>query len=219
MKGRRKLVVHRTDYTKRHYGFLAAVGGFLESYAIINRSGLFGNAQTANFTHLWLSVAQRDLLEVIYYLTPLLLYCFAIFLASYMPLKLKNHMWPKICLILEIISILILGFLPTDVEDKFAILPIFFCTALQYQTFRSCHGYGASSLFVTNNIRQCISSLTYWLVKKDHNELERFEIYLFVIAFFAIGAVCAMLFGLLFGDKSVLLCLIPLVCVFIMLEK
>ena len=213
------MVVHRTDYTKRHYGFLAAVGGFLESYAIVNRSGLFGNAQTANFTHLWLSMAERNMFEVLYYLTPLLLYCFGIFLASYMPLKLKNHMWPKICLILEIISILILGLLPPDIEDKFAILPIFFCTALQYQTFRSCHGYGASSLFVTNNIRQCISSLTYWAVKKDHSQLEKFEIYLFVIAFFAVGAVSALIFSTLLGERCILLCLIPLVSVFVMLEK
>lgn len=209
--------VQRNNFLKRHFACLAFVGGFLESFAMVNRNGLFANAQTANFTRLWLSIAEGKLLSVLYYIIPLLLYISAIIIATVMPMVLKKFSWPKICLIIEIGCILLLGVLPENLNYEYAILPIFFCTALQYQTFVSCNGFPASSLFVTNNLRQASSSLTLYIAKKDKYQLMKFKVYLFIIVCFAIGVISALVTSSLLSDRSVLICIIPLTAVFIML--
>lgn len=209
--------VQRKDFLKRHFACLAFVGGFLESFAIVNRNGLFANAQTANFTKLWLSIASGELSSVLYYLIPLFLYIFAIVTATVMPIVMKKLQWPKACLVIEIFCIILLAALPKNLDYKYAILPIFFCTALQYQTFVSCKGFPTSSLFVTNNLRQASSSLALYIKNKDKYQLMKFKVYMFIISFFALGVVSAMLISSLVGDIAVAVCVIPLFAVFIML--
>ena len=211
--------VQRTDYSKRHYFCLSAVGGFLEAYALVNRDGLFANAQTANYTHIWISLAEGKFGDFLYYIFPMILYCIAIFTATLMPLCLKRFSWPKICLILEMATILLLGFLPSSVDYKYAILPIFFCTALQYQTFQSCYGFNAATIFVTNNIRQFTNAFALYITKKDKYQLFKSKIYLYTILCFAAGVVISIVLGAYFSDQSVFFCLIPLMAVYIMLIK
>lgn len=209
--------IQRTDYLKRHYCCLSIVGGFLEAYALVNRDGLFANAQTANYTHIWISLAEGQFLDFFYYILPMILYCVAIFVATLMPLWLKRFSWPKICLVLEIAIIVLLGFLPSSLDYRYAILPIFFCTALQYQTFQSCHGFAASTIFVTNNIRQFTNAFALYITKKDKYQWFKSKIYLYTILCFALGVVLSIIFGAFFGDRSVFVCLIPLVAVYIMI--
>lgn len=212
-----KKTVQRTDYTKRHYCCLALVGGFLEAYALVNRDGLFANAQTANYTHIWISLAEGKIADFFYYILPMILYCVAIFVATLMPLWMKRFSWPKICLALEIAVIILLGFLPSDIDYKYAILPIFFCTALQYQTFQSCHGFAASTIFVTNNIRQFTNAFALYLTKKDKYQLYKSKIYLYTILCFALGVVLSIVFGAFLSDRSIFVCLIPLIITYFMI--
>lgn len=212
-------IVQRTDYTKRHFCCLSMVGGFLESYALVNRGGILANGQTANYTHIWISLAEGQIGDFIYYIFPMFLYCLAIFVATIMPLILKRFEWPKICLTLEMVSIIILGIMPSSVDYKYAVLPIFFCTALQYQTFQSCHGFNAATIFVTNNIRQFTNAFALYITKKDKYQLFKSKIYLHTISCFALGVVLSIVFGAFLGDRSIFLCLIPLVAVYILLLK
>ena len=211
-------IIQKSDYSKRHYCCLSVVGGFLEAYTLMNRGGLFANAQTANYTHIWISLAEGHFADFLYYIFPMLLYCAAIFIATLMPLWLKRFSWAKICLLIEMATIVLLGLLPSNVDYKYAILPIFFCTALQYQTFQSCYGFSASTIFVTNNIRQFTNAFALFLTKKDKYQLFKSKIYLHTILCFALGVVIAVALGALVGDASVFVCIIPLLIVFIMIS-
>ena len=70
-------------------------------------------------------------------------------------------------LYLEMICIVILGFIPEDIPPIIALYPCFFVTAFQWCIFKGAMGYTSSTIFSTNNIKQTVVSLTEYFLMQD----------------------------------------------------
>ena len=199
---------------------MSFVGGFLEIYTYINMSGLFANAQTSNLVMLFNGLWSKNWSSALYCIVPIILYIAGISVTETIPEKLNDSTirWPKLCVLIEIICMSAVAFSPASLPGKVAALPVFFLTAMQYNTFRSMQGQGVSTVFCTNNLRQAV--IHYWHYKKsiDKNQIVYMSVYIFVIAVFALGVTAGFFLSHHLGVKAILVCDIVMLYVFLKLH-
>ena len=77
--------------------------------------------------------------------------------------------WKRCCLLIETVCFILQGLLPFEllagISPAMYLWPVFFASALQYNTFTALHGVPVSTLFTTNNIRQLTLHATIWRQK------------------------------------------------------
>lgn len=199
---------------------LSFAGGFLEIYTYINMSGLFANAQTSNLVMLFNGLWSRNWYSALYCIVPIILYVAGISVTELLPKKLNDAAvrWPKLCVLIEMICMTAVAFSPASLPAKVAALPIFFVTAMQYNTFKSMEGQGVSTVFCTNNLRQAV--IHYWRYREqdDKKQIVYMSVYIFAIAAFILGVTGGYFFSHHFGVKAVLVCDIIMVYVFFKLH-
>ncbi|BCN30103.1 YoaK family protein [Anaeromicropila herbilytica] len=184
-----KTEVKRSELVR--YSMLTFCGGFAGIYSYIMCDRIFANAQTGNLLNLMLAVKAGSPLQVILHIVPLILYILGITCTILLPNYLKNRnsslSWEKCCLLIEAACMGIVCLLPMNISPILYISPIFFASALQYNTFRTCNGINLSTLFFTNNIRQLV--ISFWKNKLDKNKEEQFKmkIYGMVLLSFLLG--------------------------------
>ena len=81
------------------------------------------------------------------------------------------------------------AFCPKIIPARVSALPVFFLTAMQYNTFKSMQGQGVSTVFCTNNLRQAVIHFWRWKEKKDGAQAVYMSVYVFVIGMFILGVV------------------------------
>ena len=96
--------------------FLSVSGGLQDAYTYIFRGKVFANAQTGNIVLLSQSIIEKDFGRAIHYLVPLLFFALGIAIAECIHVKFQRiqHIhWRQLVLVLEILLLLVVGFLPT----------------------------------------------------------------------------------------------------------
>lgn len=96
--------------------FLSVSGGLQDAYTYIFRGKVFANAQTGNIVLLSQSIIDKDFVRAIHYLVPLLFFALGIAIAECIHIKFQRiqHIhWRQLVLVLEILLLLVVGFLPT----------------------------------------------------------------------------------------------------------
>jgi len=186
---------------------LAISGGFMEIYAYVSRGGIFANAQTGNLAILFKSISAGSVLGALYCLVPIILYMTAIYITMEVPSKIKNNVkWSEWCILIEMILIFIVGMIPETIPGRYAVLPIFFITALQYNTFKSLRGQAVSTVFCTNNLRQVV--IHYWRYKerKDSQHIRYMNVYVIVLISFGTGVTLGFFTSNLFAERAIWVC-------------
>ena len=145
---------------------MAMIGGFLGGYAIFARMNIFGSAQTANLIELIKNIFGANYVESLMRIGALLIYILAIMIATVLTYKSQWNL-KHLVLYLEMICIVILGFIPEDIPPIIALYPCFFVTAFQWCIFKGAMGYTSSTIFSTNNIKQTVVSLTEYFLIQD----------------------------------------------------
>lgn len=191
-----------------HY-ILCLTGGFMGAYSIINRSGIFGSAQTANLICSVLDLTQGNLGSLLLRLTALFLFILPMMAAVILP-RLYHINLPLFCILLELIVTVALGLLPENIHPMIALYPVCFIMSLQWCTFSSIKGYLCSTIFSTNNLRQFISALCEYRLEKDKKHLEKAKVYGETLLFYHLGVGAAALSSPYLGIRSIWICLIPL---------
>ena len=116
----------REDQAERwlHY-VMSLIGGFLGGYAILNRSGLLGAAQTSNMINTVLNLAGGSFGDLAIRLGALVLYVSGsvatVLIPRYTRWDLKN-----VSLALDAAAVMILGFLPQGMDNMLALYPLCF---------------------------------------------------------------------------------------------
>lgn len=186
---------------------LAISGGFMEIYAFLSRDGIFANAQTGNLAILFKSVCAGSIWGVLYCLVPIILYMSAIYITMEVPARLKNAVkWSELCVFIEMLLIFIVGLIPETVPGKYAVLPIFFMTALQYNTFKSMRGQAVSTVFCTNNLRQVVIHFWRFKEKKDAEHIKYMNVYVIVLLSFGLGVMLGFFSNDLYAEKAIWIC-------------
>lgn len=165
-------------------------GGFQDAYTYFARGKVFANAQTGNIVLMASHFFDGDFSAGIYYLIPLIAFAAGIAIAEQIDgafHKAKKLHWRQMVLIMEIILLLISGFLP-EKDNIIATSLVSMACAMQVQAFRKVHGNSYASTMCIGNIRAGISYLSHWLRTRNHSDIEHASYYFKVILLFAIGA-------------------------------
>lgn len=155
-------------------------GGFLGGYAILSRKDHFANAQTNNMLAIVLSVLGDDWSDAIYRLLGFFVYCLALVLCVCIAKKTKLCM-KKYAMLVGGVGAILLAFLPANVDPFLAIIPIFFMTATQWYVFNGTDQYACSTIFITNNLKQCLMCFVEYGFEKKIEQREKGMFYLLSI--------------------------------------
>ena len=200
---------------------LAVAGGYFDAYTYIARGGVFANAQTGNVVLMSQNFMQGNYMQGLHYMCPLLSFALGIFVAERIENRYKNmekiH-WRQIILLIEMLALIIVGFLPAEMNMIANILVSFSC-AMQVQTFRKVHGYGYASTMCIGNIRSGTESLSQYLRNKNKDSLYKALHFFGIILIFAIGAgIGGVLSGTL-GLKTIWISVAIMLVVTIMMSR
>ena len=185
--------------------FLSISGGLQDAYTYICRGEVFANAQTGNIVLLSQSLVERKWSTVIHYLIPLGFFAMGIVVAEGIRQKYKNVQrihWRQLVLLMEMLLLLVVGFLPTAC-DLLANAMVSFACAMQVQTFRKVNGYAFASTMCIGNIRSGMESLCVYGKTKDKEKLYKAGHYLGIIAMFAVGAAVGGHLILLLHERTI----------------
>ncbi len=141
-----------------HY-IIAFCGGFLGVFPIVNVSGLLGSAQTSNLIECVHSVIGQDWLSLCHHAIGVVLYVFATFLVTYLGHHTKLNL-KLLALFVDVATGFAMWRMPDNLPGLFYLYPTFFALSFQWCSFSGGYGYSCSSIFSTNNLRQCVSAFT-----------------------------------------------------------
>lgn len=180
----------QTSESFRLSALLSLSGGLQDAYTYNMRDKVFANAQTGNVVLMSQSFMQCSYMQGLRYLCPLISFALGIFVAERIENRFKNiekiH-WRQIVLAIEVIALIIVGFLPTEM-NMIANMTVSFSCAMQVQTFRKVHGYGYASTMCIGNLRSGTESLSQYLRDKNKESLYKALHFFGIIFIFAIGA-------------------------------
>ncbi len=201
------------------FRLLIFVGGFYGGYALTVRGGVFANAQTANLALFAVNLGTGNWEKAVYYLVPISAYLAGIVISELMPKPLRRFglmRWDTVLMLVEMVMVVILGFIPATVPHQISQVAISFICAMQYNTFRQAEGIPMATIFCTDHMRQFGSALTKWLRSDDNAPAmkEKTIAHGLMLLCFAVGALTASVLSTIFGVKTIWFALLPLSILF-----
>lgn len=200
------------------HSIMCLIGGFIGAYAILNRCGNLGSAQTSNLIYLVLLFLGRDLKEFLLHLLGAILYFSAIQIYTYITHKTKLNI-QRYGIGVNIAGCLLLSFIPTGIDPIIGLLPIFFMMATQWSVFHGANGYNSSTIFSTNNLRQTALGLGEYFCTKDKTHMKKAKFFANSLFWYHLGVAISFFACNAFGVRASLLCLIPEITALIITYK
>ena len=125
------------------YFLLIGVAGFLGAFTYVLRGNVFCNAQTSNIVLMGMAFGQGNWRHGLYYLIPITAYTLGAFFSELLPNPVKRHLpmrWDTLLIAIEMVVVLVLGFLPETAPVQISQVAINFIASMQYNTFRQAQG-------------------------------------------------------------------------------
>lgn len=174
-----------------HY-IMCLNGGFLGGYSLLCRNENFGSAQTTNMFQILFTLFGNNFEEFSIRLFGLILYCSGILICTFLLNQKLFHMQRYVILV-NMIGVILLSILPTNIDPLIGILPVFFMTSTQWSIFHGTENYNCSTIFSTNNLRQFVSSLGDCLINKKHDQKDKTLFYALTLFWYYFGAVISFI--------------------------
>lgn len=186
---------------------LALVGGFMDLYSYMVRGNVFATGQTGNFVLVAVHLAEKNYLEMLHALVPIVSFWIGIFAAwhlFYFCFKEKQLLWKRGILMTEIVILLITGLIPSAYPHLIANTLVSFAASLQYCAFRK---FGEddtyASIFCTGNMRSCADNYYKGIIKKDKQRLKKAVQYSWILAAFFSGAIAGAFAASFLHEKAI----------------
>lgn len=198
------------------YFLLIGVAGFLGAFTYVLRGNVFCNAQTSNIVLMGMAFGQGNWRHGLYYLIPITAYTLGAFFSELLPNPVKRHLpmrWDTLLIAIEMVVVLVLGFLPETAPVQISQVAINFIASMQYNTFRQAQGTPMATTFATNHVRQIGIGLAMELRHfRDSNKAHRQKLYkhFLMLVYFVGGAVIGTVCCRLFLGKALWVLLLPL---------
>ena len=198
---------------------LIFVAGFYGGYTLSVRGGVFCNAQTANMALFAVALGKGEWSRAAYYLIPMSAYLLGTIVSEAVPKPLrKTHLmrWDTVLTLIEIIVVIVVGFIPRSFPDQISQVAINFICAMQYNTFRQAEGISMATTFCTNHIRMFGANLTRVLRRdrKHPDAGEKTFAHGIMLMAFIVGVLAAALLCRVMGTYTIWLSLVPLSILF-----
>lgn len=195
---------------------LAIVGGYLDTYTYITRGGVFANAQTGNMVLMSILLAQGQFVKAIYYLIPITAFFLGVLVTEWIKrtsTALQLTRWEHIIILIELILLLIIGFLPFSVPNAVINVTISFICSMQVNSFRKTKGLPYATTMCTGNLRSSAEHFFIFLSERDPSAGKKCLRYFIIILFFCIGAGAGAVCTTIWAEKSVWGCCVLLFAV------
>ncbi len=202
------------------YHILIVVAGVFGAYTYLLRGNVFCNAQTGNVVLLGLALGAAKWREALYYLIPISAYLMGAFVSELLPNPIKRRLrirWDTLLIAIEMLVVLVLGFMPESVPVQISQVAINFIASMQYNTFREAEGVPMATTFATNHIRQIgvgLAKEVSRLHTKDRSHRPKLRQHVEMLLFFLGGAVVGTVACGLFGGRAIWTALLPLGVIF-----
>lgn len=198
---------NRTAVVAHHS--MAPVGGFFGIYALLNRSETFGSSETANLIFMIAAGLGGSVTEFAIRFCAMLVYIGGIVFATLISRRFRDRDFRYVAVVIDIAACLVLARIPADTDPVLALYPMFFAAAVQWLAFTQADGFSSSTVFSTNNVRQCFAGLTEYICDRDPKQLARFRFFAGTLICFHAGVVFCWFCMKAWGLKSIYAC-IPL---------
>ncbi|WP_235839180.1 YoaK family protein [Clostridium sp. Marseille-P2415] len=184
---------------------LTLSGGLQDAYTYYFRGKVFANAQTGNIIILSSNVMDGNWQGAFHYILPILAFASGIYVSEiirgiFKELNLLH--WRQIVVMIEILLLLLVGFLPQSFNMAANALVSFVC-AMQVEAFRKMKGSAFASTMCIGNLRSATEMLYRHRHTKERGSLEKCLRYYGVIAIFAIGAGAGSFLIPYFAEKTI----------------
>ncbi len=213
---REKLFFNHAIHESVPFGILLAiVGGFLDAYTFIGRGGVFANAQTGNIVLLGIYASKKEWRQALIHVPPILAFIVGVIVAEWIRNKqscLFLQDWPQTILTLEIIVLIIIGFIPDTIPNIVVTVTVSFVASIQSTSFRKLVDSPYATTMSTGNLRTASQAAYIAFSKKDHESAIRAVRFFTVILSFILGAFLGGLSTLAMGVKAIWVASIILVC-------
>ena len=198
---------------------LIFVAGFYGGYTLSVRGGVFCNAQTANMALFAVALGNGRWSQAAYYLIPMSAYLLGTIVSEAVPKPLRRtHFmrWDTMLTLIEIVAVVVVGFIPRSAPDQICQVIINFICAMQYNTFRQAEGISMATTFCTNHIRMFGANLTRVLRRdKGHPEApEMVSAHGMMLLCFMAGVLIAAMLCRVMDVYAIWMALIPLAILF-----
>lgn len=203
--------------TFRIAAILAVVGGFLDAYTYLVRGGVFANAQTGNIVLLGVSLAEGNVFHAVYYVISIMAFAFGVFLTEMCKKQLSKKefkTYEHYIVIIEIILLIVVGFLSEEIPDIIVNVIISFVCSLQVNSFRKMKELPYATTMCTGNLRAGMEKLFWYLCYKEERAGIQAAHYFGIIGLFIVGAALGTIFSGALGVKSVWICSFLLIIVY-----
>jgi uncharacterized membrane protein YoaK (UPF0700 family) len=137
--------------------FLAATGGLLDAVVYLDHGHVFANAMTGNTIFLGISLLTRDWRDALHHTTPLAAFFTGVLTSKVARSRLGRAAEPT-TLVIEIVTLLLVGYLSSNFPQMTFVAIIAFASALQMASFRHVGPYSYNSTFLTGNLRDTAES-------------------------------------------------------------
>ncbi|MBV7275151.1 DUF1275 domain-containing protein [Clostridium sp. PL3] len=193
---------------KLGYGMLLAfVGGFMDLYSYIVRGNVFATGQTGNFVLVAVHLVQRNYIETLHAIIPIVSFLLGIFIAwhlFYSHFKEERISWERGILAIEIFILFITGFVPCSYPNIIANTFVSFAASFQYCAFRKFStNEDYASIFCTGNMRSCAENLYNGFLKKDKQCLKKALRYSYILISFFAGAIIGSFESVILHEKAI----------------
>ena len=151
---------------RRLHFLMSAIGGYIGVYSILGRNGIFALAQTMNLIQTVVSLEEGDFLEVAMRVGAVCLFGLAVAFAAVL-LRHGEQKRKKVSIAVTVLVVVCEGIIPLTVSSMAALYPVFLAMTLQWCAFRGPEVYGSSTIFSTNNLRQCVDAYVRYCRNRD----------------------------------------------------
>lgn len=205
------------------YFTLIWVAGFWGAFTYLLRGNVFCNAQTGNVVLMGMALGSAQWSTALYYLVPISAYVLGAFVSELLPNPIKHHFnvrWDTVLMLIELLAVLVLGFVPESAPVQISQVIINFIASMQYNTFRQAEGIPVATTFATNHIRQIgvgLAKELRHLHNRDKSHRRKLVRHLGMLFFFIVGAVVGTVVCHLFLGRGIWLTMLPLGVIFVTL--
>lgn len=197
---------HKINESVRLGILLAIVGGFLDAYTFVGRGGVFANAQTGNIVLLGAYAAKGQFKEAILHIPPILACITGVITVESIKkysAKLFLTDWTQIVLIIEILTIIIVGFIPNNISNIVVTVIISFVASIQVSSFRTLVDSPYTTTMSTGNLRSASQAAFIAVTEKDINSAIKSIRYFIIIFSFIFGAFVGGMLTLKLAEKAI----------------
>lgn len=185
--------------------FLTLAGGFQDAYSYNCRDKVFANAQTGNIVLLGQNLAQGHFEKAVHYLIPLLAFISGVYLTEWVRYWYRDYKkihWRQIILCVEVIFLVIVGFLPQSFNVLANAMMSFAC-AMQVNSFRKFRGIPCATTMCIGNMRSATEMLCKYHITKNPTLKKKSKHYYTIILIFAVGAAIGALSCIKIGERAI----------------